>query len=176
MIFKETELKGAFIIEPERIEDERGFFARTWSEREFSEQGLNSRLTECNLSFNKKRGTLRGMHYQIAPYRQVKIVRCTSGAIHDVIIDLRKDSGTFRRWTSVELSGANRLMLYVPEDFAHGFQTQEDDTVVFYQKSAAYATDSARGLRWNDSAFQVKWPLDVAVIADRDANYPEYSF
>src|SRR5436190_15514128 len=123
MIFTETKLKGAFVIEPEMLEDERGFFARTWSQREFAEYGLHSDLAECNVSFNKKRGTLRGMHYQVAPYRQAKLVRCAAGSIYDVIVDLRKDSSTFRQWAAVELSAENRLMVYVPEEFAHGFQT-----------------------------------------------------
>ncbi len=174
MIFKETELQGAFIVEPEFIEDERGFFARTWSEREFAERGLNSGLTECNVSFNKKKGTLRGMHYQVAPHAQAKIVRCTAGAIHDVIIDLRKNSETFKQWTAVKLSAANHLMLYVPEDFAHGFQTLEDNTEVLYQMSSNYAHDYARGVRWDDPAFSIVWPADDRTIIARDQNYPTF--
>jgi dTDP-4-dehydrorhamnose 3,5-epimerase len=174
MIFKETELKGAFIVEPECLEDERGFFARTWSEREFAERGLSSKLTECNLSFNKRKGTLRGMHYQVAPHSQVKIVRCTAGAIYDVIIDLRNNSETFKQWTAVKLSAANRLMLYVPEDFAHGFQTLEDNSEVFYQMSANYAPGCARGVRWDDPAFSIVWPPDDRTIIDRDQNYPTF--
>lgn len=174
MIFKETDLKGAFTVEPERIEDERGFFARTWSEKEFSERGLDPRLAECNLSYNKKKGTLRGMHYQVAPFAQVKVVRCTAGSIYDVIVDLRQDSATFRRWEAVQLSAANRLMLYVPEGFAHGFQTLEANTEVFYQMSEIHAPDCARGVRWNDPAFAIDWPPDRRIIIRRDREYPDF--
>src|SRR2546423_2293674 len=141
MIFTETALPDAFIIELELFEDERGFFALSWSEEEFARHGLNPRVVQTNLSFNKRRGTLRGMHFQIAPYAQSKLVRCTAGAIYDVIIDLRKDSPTFKRWTAVMLSASNRQMLYVPEDFAHGFQTLEDNTEVSYQMSEVYAPE-----------------------------------
>jgi dTDP-4-dehydrorhamnose 3,5-epimerase len=174
MIFTETKLAGAFVIEPERFEDERGFFARSWSEREFAELGLSSRVAECNLSFNKKKGTLRGMHLQVAPHGQVKIVRCTSGAIYDCIIDLRPDSPTFKQWVAVELSALNRLMLYIPTEFAHGFQTLEDDTEVFYQMSEVYHPESAAGVRWNDPAFGIAWPLEISAIAERDATYEDY--
>src|SRR4051812_43189830 len=144
MIFVETELEGAFIIEPKKIEDERGFFARTWDLKEFEARGLDSRLAQCSVSFNKKKPTLRGMHYQAAPHEEAKLVRCTRGAIYDVIIDLRPDSPTFKRWVAAELSAGNRRMLYVPKGFAHGFQTLEDDTEIFYQISESYAPESAR--------------------------------
>jgi len=150
MHFTETNLRGAFIIEPERLEDERGFFARSWSEREWAAHGLDSHLVECNLSFNKKRGTLRGMHFQTAPRGQAKLVRCTMGAAYDVVIDLRNESATFKKWVAVELTAQNRLMLYVPVGFAHGFQTLKDETEIFYQMSEVYAPEYAEGVRWND--------------------------
>ena len=174
MIFTETKLKGTFIIEPERLEEERGFFARTWCKREFNAHGLNPELVQCNISFNKKRGTLRGMHYQVAPCEEVRLVRCTMGAIYDVTIDLRPDSQTFKQWVSVELTEKNRKMFYIPEGFAHGFITLEDNTEVFYQMSEFYAPESARGVRWNDPAFRILWTEDVVVISDRDKQYPDF--
>jgi dTDP-4-dehydrorhamnose 3,5-epimerase len=174
MIFIETQLKGAFIIKPERLEDERGFFARTWCQREFEAHGLNSRLVQCNISFNKKAGTLRGMHYQAAPYEEAKLVRCTQGAIYDAIIDLRPESPTFKQYTAIVLTAQNRKMLYVPEGFAHGFLTLEDHTEVFYQMSEFYAPEYARGIRWNDPAFNIQWPADVQIISDRDQNLPDF--
>ena len=159
MIFHETKLKGAFIIEPERLEDERGFFTRTWCKREFEDHGLNSKLVQCNISFNKKRGTLRGMHYQEAPHEEARLVRCTMGAIYDVIIDLRPDSKTHKQWSSIELAAKDRKMFYFPEGFAHGFLTLEDNTEVFYQMSEFYAPECARGVRWNDPAFGILWQI-----------------
>lgn len=174
MIFTETKLAGAFVVEPERFEDERGFFARSWSQKEFAERGLALHLVECDISFNKKRGTLRGMHYQVAPHGQAKLVRCTMGAIYDVIIDLRSGSSTFRQWTSVELTARNHLMLYIPKGFAHGFQTLEDDTEVFYQMSDVYVSKSSSGVRWNDRAFAIEWPSDERIIIARDREYPNF--
>ena len=175
MIFKETKLQGAFIVEPDKFEDERGFFAHSWSEREFAGRGLDSRVVECSISFNRKRGTLRGMHYQAAPHGQVKLVRCTMGAIYDVIIDLRTGSPTFKQWVGVELTAENRRMLYIPTDFAHGFQALEDNTEVFYQMSAAYAPESVRGVRWNDPAFDIDWPgAPEIIINERDRTYPDF--
>jgi len=174
VIFRETELKGAFVIEPERLEDERGFFACTWSEKEFVERGLSAKVAECNLSYNKKKGTLRGMHYQAAPYAQAKLVCCLRGSIYDVIIDLRRDSETFKKWVALELSASNRLMLYVPEGLGHGFQTLEDNAEVFYQMSEVYAPNHARGVRWNDPAFSITWPTDERTIIDRDQSYPDF--
>ena len=171
MIFIETKLKGAYIIEPERLEDERGFFARTWCEDEFAAHGLNPRLVQCNISFNKKKGALRGMHYQVAPYEEAKLVRCTKGAIYDVIIDLRFNSPTHKQWFAVELTAENRKMLYVPEGFAHGFQTLEDDSEVFYQMSEFYHPECARGVRWNDPAFRIEWPIKIAVISLKDQSF-----
>jgi len=175
MIFKETKLQGAFIVEPKKFEDERGFFAHSWSEREFTQRGLDPRLVECSISFNRQRGTLRGMHYQAAPHGQVKIVRCTMGSIYDVIIDLRTGSPTFKQWVGIELTSENRRMLYIPTDFAHGFQTLQDDTEVFYQMSAPYAPESGRGVRWNDSAFAIDWPQRADIIINaRDGSYPDF--
>ena len=174
MIFTETELKGAFVVESERIEDERGFFVRTWDRQEFEAHGLNPRLVQCNISFNKRAGTLRGMHYQAAPHEEAKVVRCTRGAMYDVIIDLRPSSPTFKRWTAVELTACNRLMLYVPEGFAHGFQTLEDETEVFYQMSEFYHPESARGVRWDDPAFGIEWPLKEKVVSVRDGSFEDF--
>ena len=174
MIFTETKLKGVFLIEPQRHEDERGFFARSWSRREFEARGLDSRIAESNISFNKKKGTLRGMHYQAAPYGQAKLVRCTAGAVYDCVIDLRPDSQTFTQWVAVELTARNRLMIHVPDGFAHGFQTLEDGTEVFYEMSQGYVPGSSGGVRWNDPVFGIGWPLEVTVINERDRLYPDY--
>lgn len=175
MRFTETRLRGAFIVEPERLADERGFFASTWSSAEFEERGLSPRLVQCNLSFNMRRGTLRGMHYQAAPHAQAKLVRCTAGAVFDCIIDLRGGSETFAQWVAVELSAENRTQLYVPEGFAHGFQTLEDGTEVFYQMSSVYAPGSAAGVRWDDPAFGIVWPEAAErVINERDRTYPDF--
>jgi dTDP-4-dehydrorhamnose 3,5-epimerase len=174
VIFSETALPGAWVVEPERLEDERGFFARSWCEREFGQRGLATRLVQCNVSFNKRRGTLRGMHYQAAPHQEAKLIRCTRGAIHDVIIDLRSDSPTFRRHVAVVLDADSRRMLYVPEGMAHGFQTLEDDTEVFYQMSEFYAPDHARGVRWDDPAFGIRWPEAERTISARDRSYPDF--
>jgi dTDP-4-dehydrorhamnose 3,5-epimerase len=175
MIFTETNLKSSFLIEPEPRADERGFFARTWCQREFEAHGLQIRWVQCNVSFNKTKGTLRGMHYQVAPYAEAKLVRCTRGAIYDVIIDLRYDSPTFKQWLAVKLTADNRQMLFIPEGFAHGFQTLEDDTEVFYQMSEFYAPDYAKGVRWNDPAFDISWPADERIISERDRSYPDFS-
>jgi dTDP-4-dehydrorhamnose 3,5-epimerase len=171
MVFVETGLAGVFIIEPERFEDERGWLARTWSQREFAERGLNPKLVECNLSFNLRKGTLRGMHYQSEPFAQGKLVRCTAGAIYDVAVDLRPDSATFNKWEAVELTAKNRRMFYIPEGCAHGFQTLEAAAEVLYQMSEVYAPEHARGVRWNDPAFGIRWPLPDPFMLDRDANY-----
>lgn len=174
MIFTESKLNGAFIIDIRPREDERGFFARSWCEDEFKQHGLNPRLVQCNISFNKKRGTLRGMHYQIAPFAEAKVVRCTMGALYDVIIDLRPDSPTFKQWTSVELTAENRRALYVPEDFAHGFQTLSDNTEVFYQMTEFYHPECARGVRWDDAAFGVEWISQPHIISRQDKEYADF--
>jgi dTDP-4-dehydrorhamnose 3,5-epimerase len=171
MIFRETKLKGAFIVELEKFEDERGFFALSWSRRAFAEHGLESQLDECNISFNGKKGTLRGMHYQEGPHGQVKLVRCTMGSIYDVIIDLRSDSPTFKQWIGAELTATNRLMLYVPKDFAHGFQTLEDNAEIAYQMSDYYHPADGRGLRWDDPALGIQWPLPVTIISKSDRQF-----
>jgi dTDP-4-dehydrorhamnose 3,5-epimerase len=176
MIFTETKLKGAYLIELEVFEDERGHFARTWSQREFEEQGLDARLAECNTSFNIREATLRGMHYQDAPHGQVKLVRCTRGAIFDVIIDLRPDSETFKQWVGYELTPDNRRMLYVPENFAHGFQTLAENSEVYYQMSTPFAPASAKGVRFDDPAFKIDWPqAEKRIIIARDREYPDFT-
>lgn len=172
MIFIETKLKGVLIVEPELIEDERGFFARTWTPHEFEARGLNPRVAQCSISHNTLRGTLRGMHYQIKPHEEAKLVRCTRGAIYDVAVDLREDSETYLQWVAVELSEHNRRMFYVPEGMAHGYQTLEDGAEVSYQISEIYHPESARGLRWDDPAFGIAWPLPVSAMSERDRGLP----
>lgn len=175
MLFTESKLKGAFIIDIELREDERGFFARSWCEDEFKKHGLNPRLAQCNISFNKKRGTLRGMHYQVAPFAEAKVVRCTMGSIYDVIIDLRTDSPTFKQWIYVELSVENRRSLYIPEEFAHGFQTLMDNTEVFYQMSEFFHPECARGFRWDDPALGVEWAIPYPILSKKDNEYPDFT-
>lgn len=175
MLFNETKLPGIYVIELQRLDDERGFFGRSFCRNEFSRQGLNPEVAQCNISFNRQIGTLRGMHYQAAPHAEAKLIRCTRGRLYDVIVDLRRESPTFRQWTAVELSGENRLMLYAPEGCAHGFQTLEDDTEVFYQMSEFYHPESARGVRWNDPAFGIQWPAGLrAILSERDQSWPDY--
>jgi dTDP-4-dehydrorhamnose 3,5-epimerase len=174
LIFEETKLKGAFVIHPERRDDDRGFFARTFCRREFEAHGLNSQVAQCNISFNARKAVLRGMHFQIAPFEEAKLVRCTAGSIYDVIIDLRASSPTYRQYFAVELSAGSRKMLYVPEGFAHGFQTLEDHTEVFYQMSQFYSPECAQGVRWDDPAFGIKWPAGERTIHERDRTYPNF--
>lgn len=174
MIFTETHLKGAFVVEIEKHEDVRGFFTRVFCQEEFAEHGLNTAVAQCNISHNIKKGTIRGMHYQSAPYQEAKFIRCIQGSLYDVIVDLRPLSPTYCQWFGVELSAANYKALYVPEDFAHGFQTLEDNTNIMYQVSQFYHPESAQGVRWNDTAFNIEWPLPVAVIMDRDDSYPDF--
>jgi len=176
MIFTETKLQGAYFIDPERHEDERGFFAHSWSEREFAAQGLSPHLAECNISYNKRKGTLRGMHSQQAPHGQIKLIRCTMGAIYDVIIDLRPDSPTFKQWVGTELTASNHRLLYVPGEFGHGFQTLADETEVFYQVSSPYVPDTGQGVRWDDPAFGIEWPhAEKRIIIQRDCEYPLFT-
>jgi dTDP-4-dehydrorhamnose 3,5-epimerase len=175
VIFTETALRGAFVIEPERLEDQRGFFARVWCARELEAHGLDARLVQCSISFNKRKGTLRGMHYQVAPAAETKLVRCTAGAMLDVIIDLRPDSPTFTRHVAVVLSPENRKTVYVPAGFAHGFQTLADDTEAFYQMSEFHSPGHARGVRWDDPAFGIRWPDDERIIVERDRTYPDFT-
>ena len=173
MRFTETKVAGAFLIEPEPIADERGFFARTWCREEFADHGLNPELAQANISFNHHKGTLRGLHYQAAPHEEAKLVRCTRGAIWDLALDLRPGSPTYRAWSGAELSDANRAMLYVPEGCAHGFLTLTDDAEVAYQMSAPYAPEAARGVRFDDPAFGISWPGEVVVVNERDRGYPD---
>jgi dTDP-4-dehydrorhamnose 3,5-epimerase len=175
MIFTETDLKGAFVVEPERLPDERGFFARTWCEREFQAHIGEVRFVQCNISFNIRRGTLRGMHYQASPFEEARLVRCAMGAIYDVIIDLRPNSESFKKWFAIELTAEDRRMLYVPKGFAHGFVTLQDRTEVFYQMSEFFRPEYARGVRWNDPAFSVDWPVEVRVMSQRDRDCPDFS-
>lgn len=174
MNFLETTLKGAYLIEPERVEDERGFFARTFCQREFEAHNLCKPTAQCSLSFNKRKGTLRGMHYQVAPYRETKLVRCTMGAIFDVVIDLRSESPTFKQYFAVVLSAENCKALYVPEGLAHGFQTLEDNSEVFYQISEFYSPGHARGVRWDDPVFGIPWPDADRIMSERDKDYPDF--
>jgi dTDP-4-dehydrorhamnose 3,5-epimerase len=175
MIFTKTNLEGVFVIELQKLQDERGFFARSFCQREFQEHGLNPNLAQCNISYNKKKGTLRGMHFQAAPFQEAKLVRCTQGAIHDVIIDIRPDSPTYTEYIAVNLDADKQNALYVPEGFAHGFLTLEPETYVFYQMSEFYAPGYARGFRWNDPIFNIEWPAEINMISERDASYPDYS-
>ena len=172
----ETGLEGAYVVAPERFDDARGFFARSWSLKELP-GWEHAALVESNLSFNLRRGTLRGMHYQAAPHGQAKVVRCTRGSIYDVVIDLRPDSPTFKRWAGVELSAANRRTLFVPAEFAHGFQTLEDETEIFYLVTNYYAPDAQRGVRWDDPAFGIEWPDagGARVMTERDNDYPDFN-
>jgi dTDP-4-dehydrorhamnose 3,5-epimerase len=173
--FTETKLPGVYLIDVEPIGDERGFFARTWARDEFAARGISVEIAQCNLSGNARAGTLRGMHYQAPPHAEVKLVRCTRGALYDVALDLRPDSPTYKKWVAAELTAENRRAFSIPEGCAHGFQTLADDTEVFYQISAPYVPDAARGVRWDDPAFGIEWPLPVSVISERDAQYASFS-
>ena len=175
MIAKQTKLNGAYVIEPEQFEDERGFFARAWSATELAALGAVGEFVEANLAYNHKRGTLRGLHWQAAPHGQAKLVRCTRGSIFDVAVDLRPDSTTYGQWTSVELSAANRVMFYVPDGFAHGYLTLEHESEVLYLVTSDYEPASARGARWNDPAFGIRWPeVNELIVNERDNNYPNF--
>lgn len=174
MLFHQANLPDVYEIQIEPHLDERGFFARTWCKKEFEANGLNSALVQCSISFNKKKGTLRGIHYQAEPYAEAKLVQCTRGAIYDVVVDLRRSSPAFKNWVAVVLTDENRKALYIPEGCAHGFLTLEHDTEVLYQMSEFYHAESARGVRWNDPAFGVTWPGNVEVISERDRNYPDF--
>jgi dTDP-4-dehydrorhamnose 3,5-epimerase len=173
--FTPLALQGPCLVDLEPIEDDRGFFARSWSPEEFAAQGLDTRVAACNVSFNRRAGTLRGMHFQAAPHGEVKLVRCTAGAIFDVVVDLRPASRTFRAWAGVELTARNRSALYIPEGFAHGFQTLQDDSEVLYQMGAPHVPGAARGVRWDDPAFGIEWPAPVSIMSPRDASYPDFT-
>jgi dTDP-4-dehydrorhamnose 3,5-epimerase len=174
VIFESTTLPGAMVVGIERREDERGFFARSFCQREFEAQGLETQVAQCNVSFNRRRGTLRGLHWQAAPHGEAKLVRVTRGALWDVIVDLRPDSPTYCRWFGVELSADNRRALYIPPGFAHGFQTLVDDVEVFYQMSTFYVPGAQRGARWDDPAFGIDWPIRPPFLNERDAACPDF--
>jgi len=173
--FVPSELVGAWLVEPERHADERGFFARTWCVREFEAQGLNTDLVQCNISFNEHAATLRGMHWQSEPFAEIKLVRCTTGAIFDVIADVRPDSKTFGQWQSFELSATNRKMLYIPAGFAHGFFTTQPHTEVAYQMSDFFHPEASCGIRWDDPELGIHWPSAPAVVSDRDQAFPGFA-
>jgi dTDP-4-dehydrorhamnose 3,5-epimerase len=176
VIFEETRLPGAFLVDLERREDSRGFFARTWCANEFADHGLTTEVVQANVSFNPRQGTLRGMHFQRAPHAETKLVRCTRGAIYDVVVDLRRDSDTYKEWVGVELSADNRRALFVPEGFAHGYQTLVPDAEVFYQVSEYYTPGAEGGVRWDDRAFGIEWPdPDNAFLSDKDRSWPDFS-
>ena len=176
MIITETKIAGVYLIEPRRFEDDRGFFAPSFSAKEFAARGLENNFAENNIPYSKGRGTLRGIHFQAAPDGQAKLVRCTRGAVFDVAVDLRPDSATFKQWIGVELSAENRLLMYLPGDCGHGFQTLVDDTEVFYMVSQVYVPDSGRGFRWNDPAFGIEWPeVGARVLIPRDQGYPDFN-
>ena len=174
MIFKETPLKGAFEIEVQKIDDERGFFGRLWCEKELKAHGLNTNIVQSNVSLSKNKGTLRGMHFQRNPFQETKLVRCTKGAVYDVIIDLRPDSPTFKKWHGVKLSEEKHNMIYVPENFAHGFLTLEDHSEVYYLVTQFYNKDMEAGLRWDDPAFGIDWPEIVREISVKDNKHPDF--
>ena len=174
MTFLETKISGVFEIRLELVHDDRGFFGRSWCQKEFASHGLNSRLVQCNISGNLRKGTLRGMHYQEAPFAEAKLVRCTRGSIFDVALDLRSDSPTYKQWTAAVFTARNYHMLVIPEGCAHGFLTLEDDCEVFYQMSEFYHPETARGVRWDDPAFGIAWPGSAEVISARDASYPDF--
>ena len=175
MKFRETKLAGVFVINIEPLKDKRGFFARSWCQKEFEAHGLNAELVQCNISYNKERGTLRGMHFQTPPHEEAKLVRCVRGAIYDVIVDLRPDSPTYLKWQGLELSSTNRLALYIPEGFAHGFLTLTDDAEVFYQMSSWFVPDSTAGIRWDDPAIAIDWPTQPQCISKKDQGYPDFA-
>ncbi len=175
MRYSETKIEGIYLLDPERFEDERGFFAPSFSAEEFAARGLTSVFIENNISYSRSRGTLRGMHYQAAPHGQAKLVRCTRGAVYDVAVDLRPDSPTFREWVGVELTEENRRMLYLPGDCGHGFQTLVEDTEVFYMVSHPYVPESGRGFRWDDPFFRIVWPeVGERVLLKRDQEYQDF--
>jgi dTDP-4-dehydrorhamnose 3,5-epimerase len=175
MLFTKTSLSGAYLVDPERHTDSRGYFARTWCQDEFAQMGLNPHLVQCSTSFNLKAGTLRGMHYQVAPFAETKLVRCTRGAIFDVIVDLRPGSPTYANWLSVELNQENQRAIYIPENFAHGFQTLVDNAEVFYQMSEFYHPECSRGFCWDDPIFQISWPeVDHRTVSEKDQSYAPY--
>jgi dTDP-4-dehydrorhamnose 3,5-epimerase len=176
MTFEKMTIHGVMTVRLNRIADERGFFARSWCREEFEKAGLNGNLAQCNISYNPRKGTLRGMHYQLAPHAEEKLVRCTMGAIYDVVIDLRAESPTYRKWVGVTLTAENRDMIFIPGGCAHGFLTLEDDCEVLYQMSEPYCAGAARGVRWDDPVFEVAWPAKPQLLSDRDRDYPDFAW
>lgn len=172
MNFIETGLAGGFFVDPQRIEDERGFFARTFARPLFEARGLNANFVQCNISYNPRKGTLRGMHYQVPPHAESKLIRCTRGAVFDVMVDLRPGSPTLRKWAGVELTADNRRLAYIPEGVAHGFVTLCDDSEVFYEITAEYDAKSARGVRWEDPVLAIRWPVEPTIVSERDRAFP----
>jgi dTDP-4-dehydrorhamnose 3,5-epimerase len=173
MQFRETKIRGAYLIELDKKADERGFFARSWCQEEFESRGLSSRIVQCNIGFSPKMGTVRGIHYQQAPHADAKVVRCCRGAIYDVIVDVRPESATYGEWNAVELTAESHTMMYIPEGLGHGYQTLRDDTEILYQTSEFYHPESAVGIRYNDPAFEIDWPLPVACISQGDTSLPD---
>jgi len=174
MIFTETKLKGAYLVEIKKLEDERGFFGRAWCQQEFEEVGLNAQVKQINTSYSVHQGTIRGMHYQIDPYQETKFIRCTKGSVYDVIIDLRPDSPTFMQWVGHELSAENCRMVYVPENFAHGIVSLEDHSEIYYPVTEFYTPGSERGIRYDDPAFNIDWPVKISQVSDKDRNHPDF--
>ena len=174
MIFTETKIKGVYIIEPELLTDERGFFARSFCKEEFQKYGLETDIVQCNISYNAKKGTLRGIHYQVPPFEEAKIVSCTKGSIYDVVVDLRRDSSTYCQWHSEKLSADSYRMLYIPKGCAHGFQTLEDNCIVYYQMGEYYHSEGTGGIRWNDPSIGIVWPLPIRIISEKDKNYGDF--
>lgn len=176
MIFQETTLKGSYVIEVDKIGDERGFFGRLWCEQEMKGHGLKTNIVQANCSKSKKKGTIRGLHFQMNPYQETKLIRCTRGAIYDVIIDLRPESPTFKKWFGVKLTEDNYKMLYVPENFANGFLTLEDNSEAYYMTTQVYNATAERGIRWNDPSFNIQWPTEVEAISSKDENHKNFDF
>ena len=174
MIFSNTEIEGVYLINIEKFEDERGFFGRSWDDSIFKEKNLNPKLVQCSISYNKQKGTIRGMHYQESPYGETKLVRCTKGSIYDVVVDLRKNSKTYKKWFGVILDSNKHTQLYIPEGIAHGFQTLEDNSDVFYQISEYHHPEHYNAVRWNDPMFNIDWPLQVSCISKKDANVNDF--
>ncbi|MEA3410991.1 MAG: dTDP-4-dehydrorhamnose 3,5-epimerase [Pseudomonadota bacterium] len=174
MKFTETRLPGAYVVEPEPLVDERGFFARAWCSSEFEKNGLVNRSVQANMSSTRKKGTMRGLHHQVPPHAETKFFRCTRGSLFDVIVDLRKDSPTFRQWTGLELSAENHVAIYVPEGFAHGYLTLEDETDAYYQVSEFYTPGAERGFRYDDPAFGIDWPIEPRVVSDKDLSWEPF--
>lgn len=175
MKFTETSLKGAYIIEVDKLNDDRGFFGRLWCEKEMKEFDLNTNIVQSNVSLSRKKGTIRGMHFQRSPFQETKLVRCTKGAVYDVIIDLRPDSPTFKKWIGVKLTEDNHKMIYVPENFAHGFITLEDNSEVYYLVTQFYYKEQEAGFRWDDPAFGIEWPIEMKEISDKDRVHPDFN-